>query len=85
MADEGLDVPAINQRPSLTGYEWLWQAFVNLSSCRQIGMAYGPIPWHLIQLYGVAHQLSQDELWELHVVIRKMDDIFLAHTHDKKR
>jgi len=77
MADSGRSVPAIEQRPSLEGYEWLWQAFISLATCRQIGMTPGPIPWTAIQQYCAVHRLTDAEAYMLHNVIPYMDNVFL--------
>ena len=84
MVDSGLDVPAISQRPSLTGLEWLWLAFIDLSTCRSIGMSVGPIPWIAVDQYSTANQLSQSDRWMLHRVISRMDGVYMSHQQEKK-
>jgi len=84
MADSGLSVPAIEQRPSLYGLDWLWEAWGALTTCRAIGMGVGPIPWIYINDYANAEQLSNDERYLLHVVIRKMDTVYLDFINEKK-
>lgn len=80
MADSGLQVPAIEQRPSYATYEWLWEAFLELTTDRQITMGgVGPIPWSAVNRYATALGLNEDERYLLHYVIRDMDTKYLKH------
>lgn len=81
--DAGMEVPALDIRPSVTGFQWLWEAFVELTSCRQMGMSVGPIPWTAIQKYAEAHQLTDGETWLLHGVVQHLDEIFITHHIEK--
>jgi hypothetical protein len=83
MADEGLDVPAITERPTLIGHEWLWEAYLSLNSCRSYGLSVGPIPWSAIEMYAASESLTQSERFLLHTVIRKMDTVFLDANRQK--
>ncbi|MFN2199972.1 MAG: hypothetical protein ACK2UO_02140 [Caldilineaceae bacterium] len=85
MAAAGMIVPAIESRPSLVGFGWLWEAYQALSTCRAIGMSVGPIPWSAVQLYADAHRLSEEEAWLLHRVVRHMDEVYLDHVHSKAK
>lgn len=76
-------MPAIRNRPSITGYEWLWEAYLDLSTCRAIGMGAGPIPWTAVQRYAEVDQLGTEETRMLHGVIRHMDDVWLKHYNEK--
>lgn len=73
MRDAGKDVPALDNRPSLVGYEWLWEAFWDLSTCRQIGMAAGPIPWTARQFYADTEKLGEHDAYLFHEVMKHMD------------
>ena len=75
MRDAGMDVPTLDRRTSVTGLEWLWAAFYDLTSCRSIGMEAGPIPWTAIQHYAEAHRLDEEETYTLHAVVRHMDEV----------
>lgn len=85
MADAGRDVPLLDQRASLVGYWWLWEAFHSLTTCRMIGMSYGPIPWTAVQHYAEAERMSNEETYMLHAVIRHMDAKFLAFQDEKSK
>ena len=76
MEDGGMQVPALQERPSLTGLTWLWEAFQDLSSCRMIGMDVGPIPWTAIEAYIEAGEYSIEEGYILHRVVRHLDIVF---------
>lgn len=77
MHDAGKVVPAIRDRPSPRGFEWLWQAFTDLNSCRAYGMSPGPIPWTAIQQYAESNSMGVDDTWLLHRVIRAVDNVWL--------
>ena len=83
MYDAGKTVPAIENRPSLTGWGWLWDAFWELNTCRSIGMAAGPIPWTAVQRYAEVEELHREEAYLLHQVIRYLDDKLLAHQREQ--
>jgi hypothetical protein len=51
---------AIAKAPQLfMGLELYYVAYLDLSSCRSIGMAEGPIPW--LAIYDYAQRLGMDE------------------------
>ena len=85
MAAAGLSVPALESKPSLTGYEWLYEAFVRLTTCRQIGMSQGPIPWTAIDQYATAEGLGEDDRFMLVAVVTHMDGVFLEHVHQQQK
>lgn len=87
MADEGLDVPALESRPSIFGLEWLWEAFIDLNSCRASGFGPGRVPWTAVEMYANSARMSETERFILHRCIRTMDDIMIEHsdTERKKR
>lgn len=61
----------------LPGAAAWWEAFWELGTERQIGMAEGPIPANAIR--EAAHGLSRDEADGFRRVMRAMDAIYLAH------
>lgn len=56
--------------------EW-YEAFWEMSSDRNIGMEYGPIPSHSIRSF--AAELHESEQVPFRRIIRKMDQVFLDH------
>jgi hypothetical protein len=57
-------------------------AFLDLSTCRQLGMEVGPIPWTAIHDYADRKYLSSDEREELEYVIRYVDTVYLMSDED---
>jgi len=53
------------------------RAFDDLSTCRDHGMGYGPIPWDRIVQYGYHAGLDDDMVEVLIRVVRRMDNKFL--------
>lgn len=58
--------------------EFAVAAFHELKTTREIGMAYGPIPWTAIDAYATRHGITDpDEFEEFVWMIRVMDDVYL--------
>lgn len=85
MQDAGREVPVLDKRPSLTGFFWLWEAFIRLNSCRQLGMSAGPIPWTATQQYADTHGFTPEETYMLHQVIAHVDEVYLKHLRDQQQ
>ena len=83
MADAGMHVPALETRPCIIGYRWLWEAYNELDSCRQSGMGVGRIPWTAVQQYSEVNQFNEEETWMLHAVVHHLDSKFIEH-HEQK-
>ena len=54
-------------------------AFNDLSTCRAIGMAEGPIPWTAVREYASQYQLDEDEFESMVFIIQKMDSEYLGY------
>ena len=67
----------------LPGLETYYEAFVELSTDRPIGMGIGPIPWTAIDLYAWRHGFSGDGFDYLLYMVRALDDAFLAYSRAK--
>jgi hypothetical protein len=52
-------------------------AFYDLSTCREIGMALGPIPWDKIYIYSHHKGLDEDLIDPFIQIIREMDAGYL--------
>lgn len=83
MADAGMPVPAIENRPSVIGFEWLWEAFVVLGSCRVNGFELGSIPWTAVEMYAHSLMLDEEEKWLLHGVVSYLDQVFIDYQRNK--
>jgi hypothetical protein len=86
MSDEqGHDLNALASRPELFEHlEWIWQAFWDLSSDRQIGFGQGPIMWISIDAYARRHRVKDERFDRLLSFLRRMDTDYLAATAAKK-
>ena len=78
---EGLPLPnRMQNAPELTlGLGIYYNAFTNLSTSRPLGMAEGPIPWHIIEQYCEKLQLSPEQNDDMHFLIREMDGAYLGY------
>jgi len=75
------------EKPALnTGLEIYYEAFNALSTCRQIGMGIGPIPWTAVRQYAEdlgMEGISRDRLFTL---VSEMDSVYIEHvTKDMKK
>ncbi len=64
----------------LLGLDSYFEAFVELSTCRGLGMASGPIPWTAVDRYAERHGYSGEGFEYLLQMIRAMDEAFLEHS-----
>jgi len=78
-----MDVPAIRDKPNPHGFGWVWEAYIELSTCRTIGMAPGPIPWTALRLYAKDLGLTADEAYFMTGVVRHLDRLWLRKIQEK--
>lgn len=62
-----------------------WDAFRDLATCRQIGMAPGPIPWTAILAYCNEHGIHGEIREEMFTLIRALDDAYLDHVAKEQK
>ena len=55
---------------------WVWGAFWELGTCRQMSTTIGPIPWTAIERWAEANDVLVRERF-IHLV-RRLDDAFLS-------
>lgn len=67
---KGLDL-----EPDIEGFQFYFDAFSELSTSRQIGMAAGPIPFTAIVEYFRIYELSDFD--EFVYIVRRLDNVFL--------
>jgi hypothetical protein len=67
----------------LLGLEVYYEAFLELDTCRTVGMSAGRIPWTAIDRYAERHGFTGDGFDYLLHMIRAMDDAFLKYSRDK--
>lgn len=68
----------------LPGLQFYYQAFLDLSTCRPLGMPEGPIPWSAINIYAERQDLTDDDYERFFTLLRAMDAAYLDY-RDKKR
>jgi hypothetical protein len=61
----------------LPGEEFYLSAFWDLSTCRQLGMAQGPIPWNVTVYYAERAGLDEDLAGIFMHVLRELDCEYL--------
>ena len=70
----------------LPGLDFYYMSFVELSTCRDVGMDAGPIPWYSIREMGRKEYNLDDEDFDKFVsVIRGLDLTYLDHQESKRK
>lgn len=80
---QGLPLPDwIKNKPELAmGLEFYYMAFMELCSCRAIGMGEGPIPWIAMVQYAMVHGI--DEFERFTSLMFDMDNTYLTERNKK--
>ena len=73
----------LNKPVGLPSDMFYLNAFNNLSTCRQIGMGLGPIPWDKIRDYALHVKLSPPIMDMFIQIIRYMDNAYLKEQSKK--
>ena len=68
-----------------TGLELIFDAFIELNTTRQTGWSPGPIPVTAIYEHCFILDLTDDEIADMHYLIRKMDQAFLTYMTKKSK
>lgn len=68
----------------LPGLEVYYEAFCELSTCRQTGMGVGPIPWTAVDSYARRNGFEGEGFDYLLRMVRALDDTFVAYTRAKQ-
>lgn len=84
--EEGRPPKALIDRPELfPGNEWYLEAFWELSTDRDAGMALGPIPFSAINQYGKRLALDAEEFDTFRIMIRALDGAYLDHAEARRK
>lgn len=67
----------------LLGLEVFYRAFFDLTTCRQSGMAVGPIPWSQIKLYCDEFDIQDEQRADMFYQIARMDTVYIKHVTPK--
>jgi len=87
MAERGRDAPAgFYDRPEIEPHlTWLWDAFWELGTERQLGMVVGPLPVSKIREYlRDEMELTGAEYDRAKAIIRKTDDAYVGMLNARK-
>jgi hypothetical protein len=71
-----------NPAPELV---WVWDAFMELTTCRSIGMALGPIPFLAIKDYALHFGITGLRFELFNKLIRAMDRVLLDDSAQKEK
>lgn len=70
----------------LAGLELYYEAFLELSTDREIGMGIGPIPWSSIDRYALrAGLVSDDDYADFKDLVRAMDGAFMRYEQQRTK
>lgn len=61
------------------GMELYYDAFLDLSDDREVGLAPGPIPWSVIRDWGLTYELSPEQMDDLFYYVKAMDKAYLQN------
>lgn len=80
---QNLPIPdKIKNAPELLpGLAFYYLAFKQLSTCRQIGMGEGPIPWLATEAYCTRHEVEGEDYDIFVALIEAMDMEYLKYRH----
>lgn len=67
------------------GLHYYYYAFVELSTCRNIGMGEGAIPWIAVREYALAEGLDEEDFDRLLILVRGMDIEYLDYQRRKQQ
>ena len=83
---KGRDFPEWYNKVPLIGLgeDFYLSAYSDLSTCRQVGMGQGPIPWDKIVQYGLFYGLDNENIDFLIKIIGYVDIEFFKRQEDNK-
>ena len=58
------------------GLDLYFIAWLELNSCRSVGLGLGPIPWIAVYTYSKEFEFNPDQCESLHHHIRAMDKVY---------
>ena len=60
------------------------KSFYDLSTCRNVGMALGPIPWTAMNAYANHYRLAWDVAEAFIDIMREMDEAYISNQATEK-
>lgn len=73
-----------DMEPDISYFQYYFDAYRELGSCRQIGMGIGAIPFTAIVEYFTIFPIGES-FEDFHWLMRKLDDTFLKLYYDKQK
>lgn len=74
----------IKNKPELEiGLEFYYMSFMDLSTCRSIGMGEGPIPWIALKQYAEVYDIYGIEFERFVTILNNMDTAYLEERNKK--
>lgn len=67
------------------GLDFFYMAFLDLTSCRELGHAVGPISWLTIQRYAEVYEVEGEQREDLFYYVQGMDDAYLKRAAAKAK
>lgn len=68
----------------MLGMELYYDAFWDLTTCRQVGFGAGAIPWASVRDYGLTFEFDEEQMEDLFYFIRVMDNAYLEFYKPKE-
>lgn len=76
---------AIQNAPELLpGLDLFISAYTELSTCRQLGMTEGPIPWLAMNAYCDVYEIDGDLRQEFFYILRQLDNEMMEYRESKR-
>ena len=69
----------------LPGLDFFYIAFLELSTCRDVGMGLGPIPWTAMNAYAERYGLEDDDFAEFTWLLKRLDATYLQQQDEKRK
>ena len=69
----------------LLGLDFFFKAWMELGSCRTVGMEEGPIPWESIRNYCAEYDIVGELREDMFFFIRSLDNAYLEHRRTKAK
>lgn len=75
---------SMQQAPQLhPGLNLFYVAFLDLHTCRQLGMTMGPIDWLAIDRYCQRYDIQGEQYEDMHYFVSRLDAAYLEHHRAK--
>jgi hypothetical protein len=72
--------------PEITGLEWVWEAFIDLSTCRPPAFeGINPVPWTVVKEWATLNDLDNFDFDMLWFCIKKLDLITIEWAKKKSK